>query len=86
MGDMGELFNAFKEHEKERKAKNLLAAHQVDDGGWIKHTDYHWSRQLNGKKLDYWPSRNKFQYNSNIMCGDVMGFIRKRNYPTTPKE
>lgn len=33
----------------------------------------------NGKRLDYWPSRNKFQYNGKVMTGDVLGFIRKRS-------
>jgi hypothetical protein len=46
--------------------------------GWTVHTDYHWSRTLNCKRLDYWPSRNKFMYEGRVMCGDVMGFIRKR--------
>jgi hypothetical protein len=75
MGDMADSFNALKEHDKERRKKNLNAA--IDDG-WKKHTPYHWSRKLNGKRLDYWPSRNKFKYNDNVMCGDVAGFIRNR--------
>lgn len=33
---------------------------------------------LNGKRLDYWPSRNKFQYEGKVLCGDVQGFIRNR--------
>ena len=80
MGDMGEIFNAWKEQDKERKQKNLENA---NDEGWTKHTTYHWSRTLNGKRLDYWPSRNKFQYEGRVMCGDVDGFIRKRENPDT---
>ena len=75
MGDMAEVFNAWKEQDKERKKRNLENA---DDTGWNKHTEYHWSRDLNGKRLDYWPSRNKFQYEGKVMCGDIAGFIRKR--------
>jgi len=75
MGDMGDLFNALKEHNKERKRKNLESANSE---GWNKHTAYHWSRTLNDKRLDYWPSRNKFQYENRMMYGDVDGFIRKR--------
>jgi hypothetical protein len=75
MGDMAEVFNLMKELNKERKERNLLNANSE---GWNKHTEYHWSRTLQGKRLDYWPSRNKFQYEGRVMCGDVLGFIKKR--------
>lgn len=75
MGDMGDDFRALDAHHKKRKAKNLRNAKPE---GWKKHTQYHWSRTLNGKRLDYWPSRNKFQYEGRVMCGDVEGFIRNR--------
>lgn len=76
MGDMGDVFRDMKRHDKERKAKNLK---QANPEGWIQHTEYHWSRTVNGKRLDYWPSRNKFQYNKGrVMCGDVNGFIRNK--------
>lgn len=78
MGDVGETFRAFREHDKERRQQNLAEASAE---GWLKHTPYHWSRELNGKRLDYWPSRNKFQYEGRIMTGDVDGFIRKRVQP-----
>lgn len=76
MGDMGDIYNAMKQHDKERKKKNLENA---NPNGWKKHTQYHWSQILNGERLDYWPSRNKFQYQGKIHCGDVDGFIRNRN-------
>jgi hypothetical protein len=75
MGDMGEIFNAIREHDKERRERNLAKA---DPTGWTQHTEHYWSRQLNGKRLDYWPSRNKFQYAGKVMTGDVIGFIKKR--------
>lgn len=75
MGDVGEAFRARREYDKERKERNLRAA---DPTGWTIHTEHHWSRTLNGKRLDYWPSRNKFQYEGRVMTGDVLGFIRKR--------
>lgn len=80
MGDMREVFDAVKEHHKERKARNLKAALEkvYSLGGWEIHTEWHWSRSLNGKRLDFWPSRNKFQYEGKVMCGDVVGFIRNR--------
>jgi hypothetical protein len=75
MGDMGDDFRWWKEQDKIRKAKNLTNA---DPQGWLQHTEYHWSRQLNGKRLDYWPSRNKFMYEGKVMTGGIQGFIAKR--------
>jgi hypothetical protein len=75
MGDMSEVFNDMKDIDKDRRQKNLTNANAE---GWDKHTAYHWSRTLNGKRLDYWPSKNKFQYDNSVMCGDVEGFIRNR--------
>lgn len=75
MGDMGEVFNAMREADKERKRRNLAVA---DPSGWTVHTEHHWSRMLAGKRLDYWPSRNKFQYDGRVMTGDVNGFINRR--------
>lgn len=53
MGDVGETFRALKERKKEQKAKRLQSANPE---GWEKHTDYHWHRTINGKKINYWPS------------------------------
>lgn len=73
--DTSEYFDALKEFYRERRENNLKNA---NPDGWTKHTTYHWSRILNGKRLDYWPSRNKFQYQDRVMLGDVEGFIRNR--------
>ncbi|MFA5630323.1 MAG: hypothetical protein WC997_02325 [Porticoccaceae bacterium] len=75
MGDVGEIFNAKRAADRERRARNLANA---DPSGWTIHTEHHWSRVLSGKRLDYWPSRNKFQFEGRVMTGDVMGFIRRR--------
>lgn len=82
MGDMGEIFNAMRERDKERRHRNLGAA---DPSGWTVHTNVHWSRELAGHRLDYWPSRNKFRWKGKTHCGDVDGFIRNRT-PAAPKE
>lgn len=74
MGDMGDIFNAMRDLKKERKAQRLEKANPE---GWLQHTEYHWSRMLNGKKLNYWPSTGKFEYNNIIKHGDVMKFIEK---------
>lgn len=47
-----------------------------NDGGWTEHTEYHWSRDLCGHRLDYWPSRKKYQYRGKVRRGDVNAFIR----------
>ena len=75
MGDTKDTFQYMKELNKERKERNLANASRE---GWHLHTEHHWSRQLQGKRLDYWPSTNKFQYDGMIMRGDVAAFIRKR--------
>ena len=74
MGDLSDAFKAMNEGSKARRKKNLARA---NSDGWTKHTSYHWSRKLNGKRLDYWPSRNKFQYDGRVMQGGIDGFIRK---------
>ncbi len=70
-----EDFNLLKKLNKDRKQRNLENASKE---GWHLHTEYHWSRTLNGKRLDYWPSRNKFMYEGKVMVGDVDGFIRNK--------
>lgn len=87
MGDVGDYWREHKEYVRSRRQRNLDAAYTetrndrllyADRAGWTMHTEYHWSRILNGKRLDYWPSRNKFMYDGRVMCGDVNGFIRNR--------
>lgn len=73
--DMAEGFRIMREHHRARRQENLRNA---NPDGWTQHTEYHWSRKLNGKRLDYWPSRNKFMYQRRVMTGDVEGFIRNR--------
>ncbi len=75
MSDTKDDFVYMKELNNKRKQRNLEDA-SLD--GWHLHTEWHWSRTLNGKHLDYWPSRNKFMYEGKVMRGDVDGFIRKR--------
>lgn len=77
-----EIWDALKEHTQSKfdADRKRFMEHAIadDDGGWTKHTIYHWSRLCAGKRLDYWPSRKKFQYEGKVMRGDVMAFIRKR--------
>lgn len=79
MDDDSEFYREWKARSrrahKERGVRNLAKA---DPAGWVQHTEFHWSRTLNGKQLDYWPSRQKFQYGGKVHTGDVLSFIRKR--------
>lgn len=65
-----EFWDALKAHKKEKfdtdRASFMEKAVSDDDGKWLKHTEWHWSRTVSGKRLDYWPSRK----NSNTMGSD----------------
>lgn len=80
MSERDPLWDALKEHSKSKfdadRARFLQAAIDTDDGAWTKHTPYHWSRQINGERLDYWPSRKKWQFKGRVSRGDVQKFIR----------
>ena len=80
MTDRDLVWDALKEHGKEKfdrdRATFLAKAKKDDDGGWTKHTEYHWSRTVKGERLDYWPSRKKYQYKGKVKRGDVMKIVR----------
>ena len=84
MGDMGDIFREHHKHDKARKKRNLTAntAAMLSDGRWEQHTDVHWSTTLLGDRLDFWPSRNKFQWRGKVRVGDVFGFIKNREKDT----
>lgn len=80
MSDRDPIWDALKQHKKSKfdadRARFLAQAQSDDDGGWTKHTEYHWSRILRGTRLDYWPSRKKFRFRGIVKRGDVMRLIR----------
>ncbi len=75
-----EIYDFMKQRSKQKFDNDrklfMSQAEQNDDGGWTKHTQFHWSRMVAGHKLDYWPSRKKFQYRGKVRRGDVYQFIR----------
>ena len=78
-----EIYDAMKDHFKAKfdadRARFLTDAQARDDGGWTKHTEYHWSRKVRGIRLDYWPSRKKFQFaGGKVRRGDVYAAISQR--------
>lgn len=68
MSEMGEAFRDMREAKKIEKEKRLAKA---DTTGWTKHTDYHFSKIVDGKKLDWWPSTCKAQYNGAMVYGSL---------------
>lgn len=72
--EIGDIWKSVRAKQQEANRKRLESA---DDTGWKKHTEYHWSRQLNGLRLDYWPSKSKFQYQGRVMTGNVNKYIRR---------
>lgn len=80
MSDRDPIWDALKERGKSKfdadRVKFLEEAIANDDGGWTKHGPVHWSRQINGERLDYWPSRKKWQFMGRVLRGDVQKFIR----------
>lgn len=81
MADRDPIWDALKECSKEKfdadRQRFMVDAIGADDGGWTKHTATHWSRTVAGKRLDYWPSRKKYQFDGAVMRGNVMAFIAK---------
>ena len=67
------FWKALKDHKKEKfdadRQRFMQQAVANDDGGWTKHTEWHWSRMIGEDKLDYWPSRKKFQFKGKVMRG-----------------
>jgi hypothetical protein len=43
---------------------------------WKKFSATHWQCRINGKILDYWPTRRKWRYADKTQSGDVEKFIR----------
>jgi hypothetical protein len=80
MSNRDPIYDATKQHFKEKfdadRARFMAEAVAADDGGWTKHNEHHWSRDVQGHRLDYWPSRKKFQFKGKVRRGDVMAIVR----------
>lgn len=82
MSDRDPVWDALKEHAKSKfdadRQRFMAQAIAVDDGGWTKHTEHHWSRSISGERLDYWPSRKKYQWRGKVQRGDVMKIVKEQ--------
>jgi len=56
----------------------LEEAIRKDDGGWTKHTEYHWQRYINGECLDFWSTTKKYQWQGKVNKGNVFTFIKSQ--------
>lgn len=79
-GGWKELSAYFKDKFDADRNRFLADAKASDDGGWVKHTEYHWSRTVAGNRLDYWPSRKKYQYLGKVRRGDVQKLIKEAQH------
>jgi hypothetical protein len=77
MGDMAEIWRDFKLAKRAKRASALAKAEHQSEG-WVKHTTYHWSRDLLGEALHYWPSSGKWRWKGKTMTGRVSEFINAR--------
>ena len=81
MSDRDPIWDALKEHSREKfnadRTRFKAEADAADDGGWTKHNEFHWSRTVDGSRLDYWPSRKKYQFRGKVRRGDVQAVLRK---------
>lgn len=59
MSDMGDVWREIKAEQQQARVERLKRA---DPAGWYQHTPHHWSRLIDGLKLDYWPSTGKWYY------------------------
>lgn len=70
-----EVFNEMRRQKQERRNKRLA---NTSDFGWSKHSETHWYRMLDGEKLHWWPSANKWLYRGKYYRGGLPRAIRER--------
>ena len=68
---MGSDFRVFKAVGQAQRSENLDRAVEFDDGGWTKHTEYHWQRHTSAGLLNFWPSRWKAQLHGKMVYGEA---------------
>lgn len=86
------LWYAYKKHKKQRRTSNLMTweggqkkelEKLLGDGQHLTcHSEFHYSFQLAGKRVDYWPSTNRWRFNGKSYFGNfksLCGFVTKRN-------
>lgn len=68
---MDDTIDFFLERRRRRQERRAARLASTDDTGWSKHTVHHWYLMIDGKKLDYWPSSNKWQFDGQWYRGGL---------------
>lgn len=63
-----------RKHERQLKRHRRLASSNTTN--WDKLTDYHYRRVINGIRIDWWPSANKWQANGKWYLGSLPKWLR----------
>jgi hypothetical protein len=69
------IFVERRREKKERRARRLA---NTSDFGWEKHSETHWYRFIDGEKLHWWPSANKWLYKGKFYRGALPKSILER--------
>ena len=65
-----EDFADIKAYSKEQyDLRRKQALEEADPTGWTQHTQWHWSRQVEGERIDYWPSKRKWRFRNHTYYG-----------------
>lgn len=75
-------------YKRNRAARLISAVEQGLTVGWIRHSDHHFSRDVNGTRVDWWPASNKYMVANKVLrigapsdMQAVVLEIQKRNQP-----
>ncbi len=81
MGDMGDVFNAFREAKKERHAKNYESNHaevrRLHLSFETKNGGEHLVMDFSGEAVDFWPSSGKWHLRRQHKYGNGLGKLLK---------
>lgn len=66
MGDMGDLWVGHREAVQKHRAQKLAEA---DTTGWTPHSPYHFSRLVDGVRIEWWPSGGKAKFGPRMVYG-----------------
>lgn len=86
MGDMRDEFDALKEYNKERRAKNFAEFKSLEDilvevYHFKRHTEWHYNVMLDCDLLNYWPSSSKWHWRGKTYHGrtrHLLNFLENR--------
>ena len=70
-----DVFDIIKAERQAERAERRSAF--LGGDGWVRHHETHWSYQLNGIRLDYWPGTKRWRWGNRKGFGEVLEFIAK---------